>query len=66
MDERELERREWLGVVGAALIVAAGLGLAWPPAFGQANGLACAAPFEKLEPKGIDAAGTRHECNARR
>ena len=37
MDAKDLDRREWLGVIGAAAVVAASTALAWPPAFGQAT-----------------------------
>ena len=37
MNSRDLERREWLGVIGAGAIVAATTALAWPPAFAQAT-----------------------------
>jgi len=33
MDAKDLDRREWLSVIGAGLVVAASLALAWPPAF---------------------------------
>ena len=36
MDAKDLDRREWLGVIGAAAIVAGSTALAWPPAFAQA------------------------------